>query len=139
MKLQFFINIAHEIRSPLTLILGPLEKLQRMQCEPDVNKMLLTIKYNTGRILNLINQLLDVRKIDKGQMPILCEEVDIRSFVNELLLVFTEQARLKKISLETKFPENFQRCGLIRIILIRCWSTCFQMLLNIRLKMVSSA
>ena len=68
--------------------------------------MLLTIKYNTGRILNLINQLLDVRKIDKGQMPILCEEVDIRSFVNELLLVFTEQARLKKISLETKFPEK---------------------------------
>lgn len=106
MKLQFFINIAHEIRSPLTLILGPLEKLQRMQREPDVNKMLLTIKYNTGRILNLINQLLDVRKIDKGQMPILCEEVDIRSFVNELLLVFTEQARLKKISLETKFPEK---------------------------------
>lgn len=106
MKLQFFINIAHEIRSPLTLILGPLEKLQRMQCEPDINKMLLTIKYNTGRILNLINQLLDVRKIDKGQMPILCEEVDIRSFVNELLLVFAEQARLKKISLETKFPEK---------------------------------
>ena len=73
-----------------------------MQCEPDINKMLLTIKYNTGRILNLINQLLDVRKIDKGQMPILCEEVDIRSFVNELLLVFAEQARLEKISLGNK-------------------------------------
>lgn len=62
MKLQFFINIAHEIRSPLTLIVSPLERLQSMQCSPDVNRMLATIRYNTNRILSLINQLLDVRK-----------------------------------------------------------------------------
>lgn len=106
MKLQFFINIAHEIRSPLTLIVSPLEKLLTMQCEPDVNKMLLTIKHNTNRILNLINQLLDIRKIDKGQMHIRCEEIDIQHFINELLYIFTDQAQQKKIHLEAKFPEQ---------------------------------
>ncbi len=105
MKLQFFINIAHEIRSPLTLIVSPLERLQSMQCSPDVNRMLATIRYNTNRILSLINQLLDVRKIDKGQMRICCEEIDMQRFVNNCLYMFEEQARLKEIRLEAKFPE----------------------------------
>lgn len=109
MKLQFFINIAHEIRSPLTLMTSPLEKLLKKDNDADTNKSLQTIKYNTNRILNLLNQLLDIRRIDKGQMIIRCVETDMQAFINELLDVFSEQAKQKDIRLEAEFAERLPK------------------------------
>ena len=106
MKLQFFINIAHEIRSPLTLILAPLEKLMQKDNDAETGKQLSAIRYNADRILNLLNQLLDVRKIDKGQMRLHCVETDMKCFLADLLEVFSEQAKQKGICLTADWEEN---------------------------------
>lgn len=106
MKLQFFINIAHEIRSPLTLIVNPLGKLLAMTHQPDIQKPLLTIQRNANRILSLADQLLDIRRIDKGQMHIRCCETDLAKFIGEVTNLFAEQARLKGIRIETKLQED---------------------------------
>lgn len=81
-KLQFFTNVSHEIRSPMTLIIHPLEKLIRdlQEKEGDHTTLLNTyivIHRNAQRILRLVNQLMDVRKLEKGQMKIKCRETDI--------------------------------------------------------------
>lgn len=98
-KLKFFINIAHEIRSPLTLILSPLFELSKQEHDKDTAKLLRTMQRNADRIMNLINQLLDIRKIDKGQMSIRCEETDLVDFIKELLQVFDHQSSKRNIRL----------------------------------------
>lgn len=67
-KNSFFINIAHEIRSPLTLIINPLNELLKKSTDSDILRTLRMMEQNTNRIMNLINQLLDIRRIDQGQM-----------------------------------------------------------------------
>ena len=91
-KLKFFINIAHELRSPITLIVSPLAALIKTEQEESRKKALLTMQRNANRILNLINQLLDIRKIDKGQMKIECRETDLVGFIEELFQMFDYQA-----------------------------------------------
>ena len=106
MKLQFFINIAHEIRSPLTLIVSPLEQLLKKNNDKETVKSLLTIRYNTNRILNLLNQLLDIRRIDKGQIHLQMAKTDIQRFIKELLEMFSGQAQQQGIHLTAEFAEN---------------------------------
>lgn len=101
-KLQFFINISHEIRTPMSLIISPLQKLLIMDKEPDRQKIYYTIYRNAERILRLVNQLMDIRKIDKGQMDIRFQEMDIVGFIRDLYNTFEQQARGKLINL------NFQ-------------------------------
>lgn len=81
-KLQFFINISHEIRTPMTLIISPLEKLLAEHSEKQ--PVYLMIYRNAQRILRLINQLMDIRKLDKGQMHLKFRETDIVGFINDL-------------------------------------------------------
>lgn len=99
-KLQFFINVSHEIRSPMTLVISPLEKLLKGNHDHETMIQLQTIYRNAGRILRLINQLLDVRKIDKGQMHIRCTETDLVTFVGEWVHTFAEQAEDKSVGLK---------------------------------------
>ena len=106
MKLRFFITIAHEIRSPLTLIISPLERLLKKDNDEDTTKLLQTIRYNTNRILNLLNQLLDIRRIDKGQMNLRFSKTDLQQFIGELLDMFSEQAQLQGIDLEVEFAKD---------------------------------
>lgn len=95
-KLQFFINISHEIRTPMTLIISPLEKLLAEHSEKQpVNLM---IYRNAQRILRLINQLMDIRKLDKGQMHLKFRETDIVGFINDLMQTFNYQAQKKNIT-----------------------------------------
>lgn len=99
-KLQFFINISHEIRTPMTLIINPLEKLikDNKDRDPDKQKIYLMIYRNAQRILRLINQLMDIRKLDKGQMGLKCRETDIVGFIEDLMLTFEYQAKKKNIN-----------------------------------------
>ena len=106
MKLQFFINIAHEIRSPLTLIVTPLDRLLKREYDADTTKKLLTIRYNANRILRLLNQLLDIRRIDKGQMVIRFAETDMRGFVGGLVDAYAEQAQQKGITLDAECADS---------------------------------
>lgn len=99
-KLQYFMNISHEIRNPMTLIINPLEKMIKENDDPEKNKNYLMIYRNAQRILRLINQLMDIRKIDKGQMMIKCRETNIVDFIKDLMLTFEYPARQKKIKFE---------------------------------------
>lgn len=95
-KLQFFINISHEIRTPMTLIISPLEKLIA-EAGREIQPTYLMIYRNAQRILRLINQLMDVRKLDKGQMKLKFRETDIVGFVDDLVQTFDYQAKKKNI------------------------------------------
>lgn len=96
-KLQFFINISHEIRTPMTLIISPLEKLIAEKRNPEKHQTYLMIYRNAQRILRLINQLMDIRKLDKGQMHMKFSETDIVAFINDLMLTFDYLAKKKHI------------------------------------------
>lgn len=98
-KLQFFINISHEIRTPMSLIIGPLQKLMSSDSNDERQRTYNIINRNAERILNLINQLMDVRKIDKGQMRLHFEEVNIADTVKDICANFEYQASLQDISL----------------------------------------
>jgi signal transduction histidine kinase/ligand-binding sensor domain-containing protein/AraC-like DNA-binding protein len=97
-KLQFFINISHEIRTPMTLIINPLEKLLAENKDASLQKTYTMIHRNSQRILRLINQLMDIRKLDKGQMRLHCRETDIVGFIEDLMLTFEYMAQRKNIS-----------------------------------------
>lgn len=99
-KIKFFINVSHEIRSPLTLILSPLERIMKKEHDPDTYKNLKAIQRNANRILGLINQLLDIRKIEKGKMQLNRRETELMAFTNELVDIFKPQAEEKNITLE---------------------------------------
>ena len=96
-KLQFFINISHEIRTPMTLIINPLEKLISENKDAKLQKTYIMIFRNAQRILRLINQLMDIRKLDKGQMRLHFRETDIVGFVEDLMLTFEYMAQRKNI------------------------------------------
>lgn len=97
-KLQFFINISHEIRTPLTLIISPLEKLMNEVTDPLHNQAYRLMYRNAQRILRLINQLLDIRKIDKGLMFVKMRETDMVGFIDDIMQTFEYQANRKNIN-----------------------------------------
>lgn len=96
-KLQFFINISHEIRTPMTLIINPLEKLLAEKQDATLHKTYLMIYRNAQRILRLINQLMDIRKLDKGQMHMKFRETDMVGFIDDIMLTFDYLAKKKTI------------------------------------------
>ncbi len=102
-KMKFLINATHDIRSPLTLILAPLEKIKRIvgssePQQPALVQSVDVIERNAHRILNLVNQILDVRKIDKNQMHLHCAETDLVTFVGGICKMFDYNARERNIS-----------------------------------------
>lgn len=96
-KLQFFINISHEIRSPLTLIISPMEKLLKSNFDTETMQTLQNMHRNANRILGLVNQLLDIRKLDKGQMKLRFSKTDMVGFIKELFDVFEYQSVRRNI------------------------------------------
>lgn len=106
-KLRFFINISHEIRTPISLIIGPLQMLIKSDSDPVRQRTYDTIKRNAERILSLINQLMDIRKIDKGQMRLTFAECDIVKVVRDICANFEYQADIQCVGLnfEANEPE----------------------------------
>ena len=98
-KLRFFMNISHEIRTPMTLIVTPLLSLIKNEEDPQRKGVYETIKRNAERILSLINQMMDLRKIDKGQMQMHMAETDLVGFVQEIHDLFEHQAKTKGLTL----------------------------------------
>ncbi|WP_300224958.1 two-component regulator propeller domain-containing protein [uncultured Bacteroides sp.] len=105
-KLQFFINISHEIRTPMTLIINPLEKLIAANKDKETGKTYMMIYRNAKRILRLINQLMDIRKIEKGQMQMHFSETNLVGFINDLMMTFDNTARQKNISFSFEHKED---------------------------------
>ena len=102
-KLNFFTNISHEFRTPLTLIISPLkELLESENLPPKVTKNLSYIDKNTSRLLNLINQLLDFRKADHGLLKLSVSQGNFVRFSKEVYLYFKEAAKTKHIKYKFK-------------------------------------
>jgi len=100
LKLKFFTNISHEIRTPLTLILAPLEKLINEDLPPRDIKSYLDVMYrNTTHLNRLINQLLDFRKLESGNLKLELSQGDIVRFVAEVVHSFDNYAVEKEINL----------------------------------------
>ena len=99
LKLKFFTNVSHEFKTPLTLILGPLEKLiKSWKGEENTKNMLSLINRNAERLLHLINQLMEFRKIEKGKMGLNITEGDINRFVENIVLAFQDLALQRNIT-----------------------------------------
>ena len=98
-KLRFFMNISHEIRTPMTLIVTPLQSLIKQDNDPQRRGIYETIRRNAERILGLINQMMDLRKIDKGQMKMKMRETNLVEFVTDIYSLFTLQAKAKNVEL----------------------------------------
>ena len=108
MKLRFFTNISHELRTPLTLIEGPLEYiLKRSDLSKDVREQLQVVERNTHRMLRLVNQILDFRKIQNHKMKLCIEQIDIVAFVHKIMENFESIAESNKIDFifETEQPK----------------------------------
>jgi signal transduction histidine kinase/ligand-binding sensor domain-containing protein/CheY-like chemotaxis protein/AraC-like DNA-binding protein len=105
MKLMFFINVSHEFRTPLTLILNPIDKILSAFANPEeVKASALTIQRSARRLLNLVNQLLDFRKTDLGKAPLETVHADIVQFSRDIFLLFNDLAEVKKI--DFRFESN---------------------------------
>ncbi len=102
-KLQFFTNVSHEIRTPLTLILGPLNDIKaHSKLSSSLRKSIDIMDRNGKRMLRLVNQLLDFRKIQKGKMRLKISETEVVQFVREVCENFNQIARQKKINFQFK-------------------------------------
>jgi len=94
LKTSFFANISHEFRTPLTLILSPLKDLRREFPNRDIFRVM---TQNAERLLSLINQLLDLSKLEAGKMDVQQQKADLAQFLNYLFSSFESLAQNKKI------------------------------------------
>ncbi len=101
-KIQFLTNLSHEFRTPISLIAAPVEKLIGKKLGNDVNDELGVINRNIRRLLNLVNQLLDFRKMEEHQLKLNLASADVITFINETAESFKDIATKKQISLEIK-------------------------------------
>lgn len=97
MKLKMFTNISHEIRTPLTLVMTPLRKMRENEQDPKQKELYSLMYRNSLRILRLVNQLMDIRKIDNGQMKMYFMETDMVYFIKDIMQSFKNLAAVKKI------------------------------------------
>ena len=107
MKSRFFANISHEFRTPLTLLLGPINDLlkNRDSLKEDDWKLLGTMKRNAGKLQQQINQLLDLSKLETGDLKLEVTEGDLTGHVRAIVLSFLSLAESKKISYEYELEE----------------------------------
>ncbi|MDR0574372.1 MAG: response regulator [Tannerella sp.] len=110
-KLQFFSNISHEFRTPLTLIISQLDLLlQRTSLSPFIYNKLLKVYKNTYLLQNLINELLDFRKLEQGHIKLKVYEQDIISFLKEVYLSFYEYALGLSVTYNFVAPQGSLKC-----------------------------
>lgn len=100
LKLQFFTNISHELRTPLTLIVSPLEEITRNeQISAKGRENINIVNRNANRMIRLINQLLDFRKVQSGKMRLRVSEIEVIGLLREISRYFTGLAQEKNIDL----------------------------------------
>ena len=111
-KMRFLINATHDIRSPLTMIMGPLEKLKKRLTDTESQVDLNTIDKNANRLLLLVNQILDERKIDKKQMRLSCKETDLTAFIRGIFKFYEYNAQQRNITVRFEYPEEPVKAGI---------------------------
>ena len=112
-KIQFFTNISHEFRTPLTLILNPLESLisdkHIINLPSEIKNKHKIIHRNTKRLKRLIDELMDFRKMQFSELKVQIREVDLIKIVTNITSNFEEEANYRKIDFEIKFEESIPK------------------------------
>jgi signal transduction histidine kinase/CheY-like chemotaxis protein/ligand-binding sensor domain-containing protein len=105
-KTHFFTDISHEIRTPLSLILGPLENISKEEMlSSRLSGMIDMMKRNANRLMNLVNQMLDISRLDAGKMKITLNKDDIVKCIRILVYEFLSLAESKQIKYTADLPE----------------------------------
>jgi signal transduction histidine kinase/ligand-binding sensor domain-containing protein/DNA-binding response OmpR family regulator len=107
MKLKFLTNLSHEFRTPISLIMGPVDELLTEQREQRAKDKLYMVRRNARRLLNLVNQLLDFRKMEEQELRLLLAEGELVSYIRDVVLSFSDLSERKHIRLN--FTSNLQR------------------------------
>ncbi len=120
-KLAFFTNITHEFRTPLTLIIGPIERALKLSTNPKVIEQLNFVDHNSKHLLSLVNQLMDFRKVETDNMPVNLAPGNFRTFIDDILLPFHSLSQDKGIEIRLYFHlENpyimFDREAMVKIL-----------------------
>jgi signal transduction histidine kinase len=98
-KSRFFANVSHEFRTPLTLLIGPLEQILSRNPDDTLKSEALMMLRNSHRLLNLVNQLLELARFDSGKIKLQASEQDVVSFVKNIVMCFESLAAHEKINL----------------------------------------
>ncbi len=107
LKLQFFSNISHEFRTPLTLITGPLEKmLQNKNVDKETHQQYTLMHRNAKRLLRLINQLLDLTKVETGDMKLSVSNGNITKHIQNIIDAFNFRATKNNITYTCNMPQK---------------------------------
>ena len=107
MKMKFFTSVSHEIRTPLTLISGSIKEiLSRGVADGSVRDALGVVDRNSNRLLRLVNQILDIRKIESGNMRLALRRLELTDFVGSLLDNFGNLARTNGVDLSFSHPQR---------------------------------
>lgn len=101
-KMQLFTDIAHEIRTPMSLVISPLNELMATDADPHRNQNYDIINRNAQRILRLMTQILDIQKIDSGKMTLHFSPAIVSRIITEVCNTFGFEARAKNITLQTE-------------------------------------
>lgn len=106
-KINFFTNITHEIRTPLTLIKLPIDKIiSSKRYTPESEKDLRTIQANTDRLLSLTNQILDMRKMERNEMRLSFLKEDLCTIVRKAISLFEQMAQEQRITMTVNMPDE---------------------------------
>ncbi len=100
-RIAFFTNITHEFRTPITLIIGPIERALKLSTNPKVIEQLNFVERNSKYLLSLINQLMDFRKVEAGKMEILPTRSNFWRFIDEVVPPFKAYAEERNITIRT--------------------------------------
>ncbi|MCH5684455.1 HAMP domain-containing histidine kinase [Niabella sp. W65] len=130
-KLNFFTNVSHELKTPLTLILAPAEEALRNPRTPaPLRGQFSLIRKNASRLLLLVNQLMDFRKLELSKMTLRVQETDLVLFVNELLSSFEALAQQRGIDFRFFTKETSLKCWIdpekIEKVLFNVFSNAFK-------------
>jgi signal transduction histidine kinase/ligand-binding sensor domain-containing protein/AraC-like DNA-binding protein len=97
LKIKFLTNLSHEFRTPISLIVGPVDRLASQESDDEKRSQLSMVRRNATRLLNLVNQLLDFRKMDENELKLNLTAGDLVSFVKEVSDSFQEMAGTKQV------------------------------------------
>ena len=106
LKSQFLANMSHELRTPMNSILGFSDILQTIITDPLPKKYLTTIAASGRTLMALINDLLDLAKIEAGKMVLRPEAVNLRLLIDEIALMFSADVKKKSVELRTELPDD---------------------------------
>lgn len=106
-KSKLFENIVHEIRTPLTLIHGPLQLIKKeISTNSQLNEHIHLIENNSDKLLKLVNELLDASKLQKGKYQLAFQNGDIKLFIEDIIINFEKEAQQKNIKLHFSATDN---------------------------------